>query len=924
MLSKVVEKLFSLDYRLSIDSALRCIIFFLLLSIVYSPVSAQNVLTGEYFFDTDPGIGNGTTITFTAGANVTFTTSIPTTSLAVGFHQLAIRVKETGGRWSEFESRGFYITNALTDVSNISAAEYFFDTDPGQGNATAIAITAGATTNFTVSIPTISLSPGFHFLAIRTKGANGKWGIFEARGFYVTSSTTDSPNITGAEYFFDSDPGNGNGIPIAVSSGATVNFTVSLSIGLSPGFHFLAIRTKGANGKWGVFEARGFYVTGSTLDVPNITKAEYFFDTDPGAGNGINIPITAGASPNFTVSIPTTGLISGFHFLAIRTKRADGNWGIFESRGFYVSPIAENSSDIVAAEYFIDDVDPGEGNGLPLTVLTPGPTVNQSFIIVLNGIPSGVRKLNLRVEDAKGIWSPIETASFNVLVCTPPSPPTATGASRCNNGTVTLNATTGVIGTQVYRWYADATNSTVLFTAAQFITPTISATTDYYVTVYDPATLCESNRIKVTASVISTTPPQLNITGSVTICEGNAIKISAPVGFTSYLWSNGEATREITVSIAGDYTVVVSNSTCTSQPSAPATVIISPKPAKPTVTTSGTVDLCDGASVTLTAPAGFSYLWSSGQTTQAITVNTASNYSVTVADGSNCSSAPSNIIEVKTFVRPAKPTVDVIGTTTLCGTNTVGLLAPVGYTIYQWSGGQTTPGINIAAAGNYSVIVGNTANCLSIASEVVTVTNTGQACTGGGTSNSPPAISSEPFATQIEGKIEVDLTTLVNDSDNNIDFASLKVINGTTSRGIAAFITSSFFLQINYSGSPFTGTDRIAIEVCDLAGACTQQVIDIEVVGEVIVFNGLSPDGDGLNDFMEIKYIDVVEGASKNKVSIYNRWGDLVFETDDYDNVSRVFTGVSNNGKELPAGTYFYKIDFSQGQPLSGFIILKR
>jgi gliding motility-associated-like protein len=75
---------------------------------------------------------------------------------------------------------------------------------------------------------------------------------------------------------------------------------------------------------------------------------------------------------------------------------------------------------------------------------------------------------------------------------------------------------------------------------------------------------------------------------------------------------------------------------------------------------------------------------------------------------------------------------------------------------------------------------------------------------------------------------------------------------------------------------------------------------------------------------MLIKYVDVVEGASKNKVSIYNRWGDLVFEVSDYDNVSRVFTGVSNSGKELPSGTYFYKIDFSSGSPLSGYLTLKR
>jgi gliding motility-associated-like protein len=97
------------------------------------------------------------------------------------------------------------------------------------------------------------------------------------------------------------------------------------------------------------------------------------------------------------------------------------------------------------------------------------------------------------------------------------------------------------------------------------------------------------------------------------------------------------------------------------------------------------------------------------------------------------------------------------------------------------------------------------------------------------------------------------------------------------------------------------------------------------VVGEVEVYNGITPDGDGLNDFLFIKYLDVVDGADKNKVTILNRWGDAVFEIDDYDNLSRVFSGQTNSGSDLPSGTYFYRIDFAQGKSsINGFITLKR
>ncbi len=909
----------------TVDSQLWTWIYFIFLSGISTVSFSQTLLKAEYFFNTDPGIGNATPITLTANTgNLVFTTSIPTGALTQGFHQLAIRVKETGGRWSVFESRGFYITATTSNAANITAAEYFFDTDPGKGSGTPIPVTPGATTNFTVSVPTTSLAPGFHFLAIRTKGTDGIWGLFEGRGFYITSSTSDVPNLVAAEYFFDTDLGVGNGTSIPITPGATSNFIASIPTGsLTPGFHFVAVRTKAANGKWGIFESRGFYISSSTTDVPNITKAEYFFDTDPGHGNGIPISITPGAISNFTVSLPASGLTPGFHFLAIRTQRADGRWGIFESRGFYVSGSASNASDIIAAEYFIDGVDPSEGNGEPLTINTPGPTINQVFDFALSGVPSGARTLSVRVKDASGIWSQISTQPFTVLACTPPSLPTGTGASRCNSGTLILNATGGATGTQVYRWYSDASSTTILFTGPAFTTPAINATTDFFVSVFDPVTLCESNRASVTASIISTTPPLLNITNA-TICQGNSIKISAPTGFTTYLWSNGESTREISVGNSGNYTVVVGNGVCTSQSSMPASIIVSPRPAKPVVSQSGTTSLCDGSSVTLSGPAGFTYSWSDGRTLQDIVVTVSGNYSVVVTDGTGCSSEPSDAIIVTANTTPGKPIVEVFGSTALCGTNTVGLLAPSGFSIYQWSGGQTTQGINVSTAGSFSVVVGNASNCLSVTSDAITVTATGQPCTTTGVTNSPPVITAQTLSVQIEGRLEQDLTPFLSDPDNNVDFSSLRVINNETSKGITASIDAAYNLIVDYAGNPFTGDDRVTLEICDLTSACAQQFMDIEVVGGVEVYNGVTPDGDGLDDFLFIKYVDVVQGASKNKVTIFNRWGDMVFDVDDYDNLSRIFSGQSNSGKDLPSGTYFYKIDFSQGESITGFISLKR
>ncbi len=83
------------------------------------------------------------------------------------------------------------------------------------------------------------------------------------------------------------------------------------------------------------------------------------------------------------------------------------------------------------------------------------------------------------------------------------------------------------------------------------------------------------------------------------------------------------------------------------------------------------------------------------------------------------------------------------------------------------------------------------------------------------------------------------------------------------------------------------------------------------------IFNGITPNGDGLNDFFEVRGIQDYPG---NNVKIFNRWGVLVWETDNYGGTTgeeNVFSGESNGratinaGELLPTGTYFYILNFT-------------
>ena len=214
-------------------------------------VFGQNIIQAEYFFDTDPGVRNGTPISFASGNPATFTTTISTTGLAGGHHLLFVRTKGSDGIWSLYEPQGFYIHPTIV------AAEYFFDTDPGMGLATPLSITPGVNPlTFSTTISTSSLTAGHHVLFIRTKDEVGDWSMYEPQGFYIRVPVVE------AEWFVDTDPGVGNGTAIAISSPTDlVSFNTTITPGVLPdGDHFLFIRTKDIFGTWSCYEPQVFTV----------------------------------------------------------------------------------------------------------------------------------------------------------------------------------------------------------------------------------------------------------------------------------------------------------------------------------------------------------------------------------------------------------------------------------------------------------------------------------------------------------------------------------------------------------------------------------------------------------------------------------------------------------------------------------------
>ncbi len=117
----------------------------------------------------------------------------------------------------------------------------------------------------------------------------------------------------------------------------------------------------------------------------------------------------------------------------------------------------------------------------------------------------------------------------------------------------------------------------------------------------------------------------------------------------------------------------------------------------------------------------------------------------------------------------------------------------------------------------------------------------------------------------------------------------------------------------------FCGVDSLTYIICNTLG-CDTALVEITVIcssGELRVFNGFSPNGDGVGDSFRIDGLDYFPN---HELFIYNRWGNLVFEARNYANDWQGRW----EGRDLPDGTYFYVLNDGEGNVLSGHVVIQR
>ncbi|MDP4806766.1 MAG: T9SS type A sorting domain-containing protein [Crocinitomicaceae bacterium] len=334
------------------------------------------------------------------------------------------------------------------------------------------------------------------------------------------------------------------------------------------------------------------------------------------------------------------------------------------------------------------------------TVAANGPTtICQGSNVVLTASPAttylwsnGATTASITVNTA-GNYSVLSTqngcsatsavTTINVTPLPTPTISTIGTTTFCQGGSVTLTAATA----SSYLWNNGATTQSIV----------VSTAGNYSVNVNNNG--CAATSAPVAVVVQALPSASVTASGPLSFCQGASVTLTATPA-AAYSWSNGATTQSIVVNTAGNYAVQVTNANGCVAASAASVVSVQAPPAVPQIQVVGSLSLCSGASVTLTAPAASSYLWTNGATTQSITVSTATSIGLSVSNSAGCSASAVPVV-VSTLTAPTA-TITASGSTSICaGSNVVLTAAPA--SSYLWSTGATTQSISVQTAGSYTV-----------------------------------------------------------------------------------------------------------------------------------------------------------------------------------------------------------------------------
>jgi len=500
--------------------------------------------------------------------------------------------------------------------------------------------------------------------------------------------------------------------------------------------------------------------------------------------------------------------------------------------------------------------------------------------IAITGTPLAIQIFRATI--VPGLYDPVllDQQAGSVLVGTPGAITFGVEQVRCNgagNGAVNL-LLQGETANYTFNWtgpdgfVADGANISNLLPGSYDL-----QIFDLSGALFLDTTIQITEPVALTASVTATTESDCDgPTGSATLAASGG---TTPYSFQlAGVGQNQDGVFEPLA--AGAYTaIVVDANSCRDTLDVEVT-----SPDAPQLTLPDSLSICGTEPLTISAGVHENYVWSTGATTESISVSQTGAYSVTVSNGQGCSA--SDTVQVLTGQTPqAQIPLDFFQ---LCPGDTFQLQVSGGDT-YQWidtSGTLSALDIPNPLAtpqyiGRYFVIVSNAcgADTASIRALPYPMTAT--------------AGPDTCLASQTEGRLAASGGVLYDWQDSPYPVSD----NSIPDPIVAPLESTTYVVEIMDQNGCFT-LDSVWVMIAD------------DPVSSIRAINMLTPNGDGKNDVLEF------QGAGKfgqNTLKIYNRWGDLVYQKLNYQLDDERFDG-TRNGSPLPAANYYYVLSFRSGE----------